>query len=265
MGWNTMGTAQRNIKARNEAGDKPKRFRGNSGSFDKNRKNLEAGRATRFKQTVDGPSPGDVFEELTVIRQQRVKQGVCTVRQVIVQCSCGAEPHSVYLHNLLKGASTRCKKCAQKQSGYWRKKYFGYADICPDDATRRRLLGRVSACINRCSNPNDKGYPNYGGRGIKVHPPWAEDRREFLKYLITLDGHDIARLEMDRIDVNKGYEPGNLRFITKAENSKNKRSLKDLEAEIRRLKKDNSDLRHRLRRAEQLLHGLDSARPRNSA
>jgi hypothetical protein len=66
--------------------------------------------------------------------------------------------------------------------------YFGYESILPDLYHRRRLLNRISACINRCRNPNDAAYKNYGGRGISVHPPWVADRKEYLRYLITLPG-----------------------------------------------------------------------------
>jgi hypothetical protein len=141
---------------------------------------------------------------------------------------------------LRKGASTRCNACAKKAAGYWRKQYHGYADICPDQAHRTRLLDRISACINRCGNPSDAGYRNYGGRGIKVFAPWLEDRRAFLAYLVTLPGWDNPILELDRTEVDGGYEPGNLRFITKQVNQANRRKvgrmqqrILDLEASLR--------------------------------
>jgi hypothetical protein len=153
----------------------------------------------------------------------------------------------VQLYNLLKGASTRCNTCAKKASGYWRKDYFKYAEACPDDAHRRRLLNRLSACKNRCHNSKDRGYPNYGGRGIRVYEPWLSDKAAFLRYVLTLDGWDQPRLDMDRVDVNKGYEPGNLRFVTRKQNSNNKRQMRDLEQRIAELE---ARLRHSERRTE---------------
>jgi hypothetical protein len=147
----------------------------------------------------------------------------------------------VQLYNLLKGSSTRCNACAKKAAGYWRKDFFKYAAACPDDAHRRRLLNRLSACKNRCHNPKDKNYPNYGARGIALHEPWRTDKASFLSYVTKLEGWDQPRLDLDRIDVNKGYEPGNLRFVSRRENSLNKRTVRSLEARIAELE---ARLRH---------------------
>jgi hypothetical protein len=154
---------------------------------------------------------------------------------VRVQCSCGAPPHTVFDYNLRKGKSTRCNACAKAKTGYWRKTYRSYADVVPDDEHRERLLNRISSCIARCHNPHDAGYSNYGGRGIFVFEPWRTDRRAFLAYLITLEGWDQPRLELDREDVDKGYEPGNLRFITRRENQGNRRTVRELQQRISEL------------------------------
>jgi len=87
-----------------------------------------------------------------------------------------------------------------------------------------------------------------------VHEPWRKDRGAFLAYLVTLDGWYNDELELDREDVNKGYEPGNLRFITKQENHANRRKVRDLQKRIGELERENSDLRHRLQRAEESLY-----------
>jgi hypothetical protein len=121
------------------------------------------------------------------------------------------------------------------------------------------LLDRISAIIVRCTNPKSSVYPDYGGRGIKVHPAWLENRVEFLRYLVGLDGWDVPELQLDRIDNSRGYEPGNLRFVTRSQNMSNKRKIKArdverLKLELRRLEAENADLRHRLRRAEEQLH-----------
>ena len=242
-----MGNAQRGGGKGCEAGCECGRHRPNAGSFSSNRANLDAGAPTRFKRKYPLPSPGDRFGELTVLRCVRERRGACDTDIVEVQCSCGAAPHKVFDYNLRKGASTRCAVCARKQSAHWRKSYWAYADVVPDANHRSRLLNRISACLNRCHNPNDAGYPNYGGRGIFVHEPWRKDRRAFLQHLVGLEGWDQPHLELDRRDVNAGYEPGNLRFITKRENHANRRSVRELQARIAELE---AHVRHLERRAE---------------
>ena len=152
--------------------------------------------------------------------------------------------------NFKTGKSTRCNFCAKLASQKTAKKYNKYAAILPDNMHRERLLNRISACIQRCHNPKSRVYHHYGGRGIFVHEPWREDRREFLRYLLTLEGWDRPYLQLDRIDNNKGYEPDNLRFISPQKNVRNRRKTKDLQDEI-------TDLRYRLRRAEELLRRDD--------
>lgn len=225
---------------------------------------MESGADGRFLRKHSLPSVGDRFGELTVLALERQRRGACDMDMVRVQCSCGAEPHVVFAYNLRKGASTRCSVCARKVSGYWRKVYRGYADVIPDEQQdhRVRLLSRISAAVNRCHNPNDAGYPNYGERGIHVYAPWRERRRDFLAYLVTLPGWDQPELELDRIDVNRGYEPGNLRFITKQQNRANQRTVLELQRRVLELE---ARLRLAERRPAESVHGDDfegsAARP----
>jgi hypothetical protein len=178
-----------------------------------------------------------------------------------MRCSCGWEG-SVHRSNIVRGATTRCDKCAKRKAIETRWEQKGYFSVCPDRAHRDRLLDRISAIIIRCTNPQSQTYPDYGGRGITVHPAWVENRVEFLRHLVELDGWDQPQLQLDRIDNNGGYVPGNLRFVTRSENGKNKRrysarAIEELNKKIAVLEAENADLRHRLRRAEKSLHHPD--------
>lgn len=182
---------------------------------------------------------GDRFGELTIVRLVYGPMG--GVKEVHVRCTCGAPAYVVDAHNLRKGASSRCAPCGRKQTKKVIKGWYKYESIVPDVGHRRRFCNRIAAANNRCYSPHDAGFPNYGGRGITVHAPWREDRSLFLAHLITLEGWDNPVLEMDRIDVNRGYEPGNLRFITKRENILNKRSVVTMQKRILELE---ARLRH---------------------
>lgn len=248
-----MGVACRASAAGCAADDKTRRNRSNRGSFNQNRANLETGARTRFKPKHPRPSVGDRFGEITVARIDEGPAG--GLAAVWVVCSCGEGPYQVHISNLRAGKSTRCDKCAKRANGRWRKDYFAYADIVSDAAHRRRLLNRISACYGRCSNPRDAGWENYGGRGIKVFWPKGRDgRRAFLKYLTTLEGWDNPILELDRIDVDVGYAPGNLRFITKQANRNNQRTVRRLQRRIAELE---ARLRHCSCGTAESVHGGD--------
>lgn len=80
----------------------------------------------------------------------------------------------------------------------------------------------------RCSNPNHKGYRNYGGRGITVCSEWQDDFEAFERWALTA-GY-CPGLTIDRTDNSGGYTPGNCRFVTSQENCNNTRRNRILEA-----------------------------------
>lgn len=88
----------------------------------------------------------------------------------------------------------------------------------------RKSLGKTRAHNSyvamraRCENENCASWINYGCRGIKVCKRWRFFR-EFYKDM----GPRPAGRTLDRINNNKGYSPGNCRWATWKQQSKNKR------------------------------------------
>ena len=72
--------------------------------------------------------------------------------------------------------------------------------------------------IQRCNNPLDANYNNYGGRGIKVCERWHE-----FKNFVADMGVRPNNLELDRNDNAKGYSPDNCSWVTRKENCRNTR------------------------------------------
>jgi hypothetical protein len=70
---------------------------------------------------------------------------------------------------------------------------------------------------SRCSNPNVDCFDRYGGRGIKFDPSFVT----FEGFLLGIpDGYQEG-LELDRIDNDGDYVPGNLRWATRREQVEN--------------------------------------------
>lgn len=124
-----------------------------------------------------------------------------TNRRVLARCKCGVE-REVRLDSIRDGSNSRCFACRR----------------------RGRVFRHITDIIKRCYNPNYKGYKNYGGRGIKVYRPWLSDRDAFAAYLQALPGYGTPGLSIDRINNNKGYHPGNLRYATREVQQRNTRA-----------------------------------------
>lgn len=80
----------------------------------------------------------------------------------------------------------------------------------------------------RCNNPNDKYYPDYGGRGIQVCPEW-DDFEVFFEWAMA-NGYDpdapFGECTIDRVDNDKGYEPSNCHWISLTDQANNRRKRK---------------------------------------
>jgi hypothetical protein len=73
--------------------------------------------------------------------------------------------------------------------------------------------------IDRCENPRNKHYSDYGGRGIVV-----SDRWKTLQNFVADMGDPPEGMTLDRWpDKNGNYEPGNCRWATPKQQAQNTR------------------------------------------
>lgn len=72
----------------------------------------------------------------------------------------------------------------------------------------------------RCHNTSATSYENYGGRGIHVCARWAD----FESFLADVGPKPSPSHTLDRLSNDRGYEPGNVRWATLAEQGHNRRT-----------------------------------------
>lgn len=79
---------------------------------------------------------------------------------------------------------------------------------------------------DRCGNPRNKRYEDWGGRGITVCDEWKNDFQAFYDYVSKLSHFGEAGYSLDRINNDGNYEPNNVRWATRIEQNNNKRGVK---------------------------------------
>lgn len=149
---------------------------------------------------------GEKFGEWTIIEK-------IDTEKYLAKCSCGTEK-IVFYNNLKRGLSTNCG-CIQNEKCRKRMTTHG--------KSKSKIYMVWAGMKRRCYNPNQKSYPDYGGRGIKMCDDWKENFESFYKWSME-NGYIEGEVEIDRIDVNGNYCPENCRWISKKKNMNNKRN-----------------------------------------
>jgi hypothetical protein len=141
------------------------------------------------------------------------------------KCSCG-ETFEVSSKELKSGKTQSC--------GHLRVTNVRKANI-RHGSTLTPEYRAYNSAKNRCQNPNNTAYYNYGGRGIEFRFNSFED------FLAEVGYRPSSKHSLDRSENNGHYEVGNVKWATKQEQARNRRCdncdalkdrIKDLESKL---------------------------------
>lgn len=122
---------------------------------------------------------------------------------------------------LKNGKSRMCLSCSAKRKTENQRKA---ADASRKSGLSTTKLYQVLANAHRrCEDATNRGYPNYGARGIKVCKEWSMENVGVFYEWAMENGYKEG-LQLDRIDVNGDYCPENCRWVTIKENCRNRRT-----------------------------------------
>lgn len=210
MGTNSFITADSLIEESDESFDTPALPQPQITQLRRHKGGAPLGVVPKNRRPSSQPDlVGRQFGSVKVISPDLLWLGQKERRFVHVLCECvGCGYRAVIsLSNLQGGRTKGCRECNQPRR------------------FPRWLYARAESMQRRCCSPNASGFENYGGRGITFE--FASPSACALWIVENLGLPDNAKdLELDRIETNGNYAPGNLRWATPLLNNCNRRDTR---------------------------------------
>ena len=154
---------------------------------------------------------GKRFGKLVVLRMVG-KRGNARYSEFIWECQCDCGNIVIRRGQNIKSGTTKSCGCLNGQAARERLTTHGESQNTKEYRSWTNIK-------SRCNNINNPGYYNYGGRGIKICSRWNDS---FSDFLMDVGRAPSNRHSLDRINVNAGYEPGNVKWATTVEQSNNR-------------------------------------------
>jgi hypothetical protein len=150
---------------------------------------------------------GARFGRLTAIRYVGSRRWMAIW---LFRCDCGNE-HTTLVAWAINGDSRSCG-CLKGQVMAARNRTHGHTGS-PAYYSWQNMKGR-------CLRPSHPDFRHYGGRGIMICQRWQDSFENFLSDM----GERPATHSLERLDNERGYEPGNCAWIPKKRQPLNTRS-----------------------------------------
>jgi hypothetical protein len=169
---------------------------------------------------------GERYGRLLVIEKLGSRQSNNGKKAIwwLCSCDCGKthEVKSTYLSRTYK--PTRSCGCIHSESVIAKNtKHGGRSKFLKQG---RYLIGTWQGMKQRCLSTTAVSYRYYGARGVDIYHEWIESFEAFRDWIEANLGDRPEGFTLDRIDNDRGYCPGNLRWADRLTQLKNRRPSK---------------------------------------
>ncbi len=169
----------------------------------------------RFKDLT-----GQKFGKLTVLAFSHTSEHS---KKTMWKCRCDdGNEITVIGNNLVRGIVTSCG-CERSRINKEKKTKHGHGGAVNShgEQTRRPTAEYIAwqHAKDRCHNPDNADYANYGGRGISMCEEWFNSFEAFYAHV----GPKPKNTSLNRIDNDSGYNPGNVEWATRTSQANNRR------------------------------------------
>jgi len=128
------------------------------------------------------------------------------------QCDCGSPVKEIWHHTVRNGVVQSCG-CIWRETVAGANKTHGM---------RQTKIYRLwSMMLDRCRNPNNRHYSDYGGRGIAVCKRW----QSFEQFYQDMGDRPEGKT-LERVDNDGPYAPWNCEWASRKVQGRNKRNNK---------------------------------------
>ena len=171
--------------------------------------------------------PGDRYGRLTVTEPARLPNTPGRVRHGFssgplgARCRCDCGNELLVSANRLTSGNTQSCGCLKIEKAAARLAAMSQANRS-HGLSGHPLYETWHGMMMRCYDSNHAYYQHYGGRGIQVCAQWHDPAR-FIADIEAVIGPRPDGMTLDRPSNDGNYEPGNVRWATRSQQSRNRR------------------------------------------